>query len=142
MTDSNHQIARASGSAAGPKIVMHIGEPKTGTTFLQQVLWRNRTELATQGLTLPGHHPQDHYRATQDLRGIKKLPSDPAGSWEGEWEILAREAKQADRIAVISHELFAADDEEHADRAVRSLLPADVHIVLTVRDMSSLLPAE
>jgi hypothetical protein len=134
--------ASASGSATGPRVVLHIGEPKTGTTFLQQVLWRNRTELAAQGLTLPGHHPQDHYRASQDLRGIKKLPSDPAGSWEGEWEILAREAKQADRVAVISHELFAAADDEQADRAVASLLPADVHIVLTVRDMSSLLPAE
>jgi hypothetical protein len=121
---------------------MHIGEPKTGTTFLQQVLWRNRTELAAQGLTLPGHHPQDHYRATQDLRGIAKLPSDPAGSWSGEWEILAREARQAERIAVISHELFSAADEEQADRAVNSLLPADVHIVLTVRDMATLLPAE
>src|SRR5262245_58852089 len=135
MTDSNHQIARASGSAAGPKIVMHIGEPKTGTTFLQQVLWRNRTELASQGLTLPGHHPQDH-------RGIEKLPSDPAGSWSGEWDILARQAGQAEHIAVISHELFSAADERQADAAVASLLPADVHIVLSVRDMATLLPAE
>jgi hypothetical protein len=122
--------------------MLHIGEPKTGTTFLQQVLWRNRAELAARGVTLPGHHPQDHYRASQDVRGITKLPSDPAGSWSGEWEILAREAKQADRIAVISHELFAAADAEHADRAVNSLLPADVHLVLTVRDMATLLPAE
>jgi hypothetical protein len=121
---------------------MHIGEPKTGTTFLQQVLWRNRTELAAQGVTLPGHHPQDHYRATQDLREIKKLPSDPAGSWSGEWEILASQARQAGHIAIISHELFAAADEQQADRAVTSLQPADVHIVLTVRDMATLLPAE
>jgi hypothetical protein len=121
---------------------MHIGEPKTGTTFLQQVLWRNRTELAAQGLTLPGHHPQDHYRATQDLRGIEKLPSDPAGAWSGEWDILASQARQAERIAVISHELFSAADERQADSAVTSLLPADVHIVLTVRDMATLLPAE
>src|SRR5215467_12225255 len=142
MTDSNHQIARESGSATGPRIVMHIGEPKTGTTFLQQVMWRNRTELASQGLTLPGHHPQDHYRATQDLRGIEKLPSDPAGSWSGEWDILARQARQADRIAVISHELFSAADAPQADTAVESLQPAEVHIVVTVRDMATLLPAE
>ena len=59
---------------------LHIGEPKTGTTFLQQVMWRNRSELAAQGVVLPGHHPQDHFRASQDLRGIQKLASDPAGS--------------------------------------------------------------
>ena len=125
-----------------PKVFLHIGEPKTGTTFLQQVMWRNRSELAAQGVVLPGHHPQDHYRASQDLRGIPKLASDPAGSWTGEWEILARQAQQAPRVAVISHELFSAADPEQADRAVRSLQPAEVHIVLTVRDMATLLPAE
>jgi hypothetical protein len=125
-----------------PRVFLHIGEPKTGTTFLQQVMWRNRSELAAQGVVLPGHHPQDHYRASQDLRDIPKLASDPAGSWTGEWEILARQARQAPRAAVISHELFSAADPEQADRAVRSLQPAEVHVVLTVRDIATLLPAE
>ena len=132
----------AAGAQPHPAVYLHIGEPKTGTTFLQQVMWRNRGELAAQGVVLPGHHPQDHFRASQDLRGIQKLASDPAGSWTGEWEILARQARQAPRIAVISHELFSAADDEQAGRAVTSLRPADVHIVLTVRDMATLLPAE
>ncbi len=130
------------GSPPRPRIFLHIGEPKTGTTFLQQVMWRNRAELAARGVVLPGHHPQDHFRASQDLRGIAKLAGDPAGSWTGEWEILASQARQAGKVAVISHELFAAADEEQAGRAVRSLLPAEVHIVLTVRDIATLLPAE
>jgi hypothetical protein len=128
--------------AATPKVFLHIGEPKTGTTSLQQIMWRNRAELAAQGVVLPGHHPQDHFRASQDLRGLQKLASDPAGSWTGEWEILARQAQQAAKRAVISHELFSAADADQADRAVRSLLPAEVHVVLTVRDMATLLPAE
>ena len=103
---------RAEGSspkirAAPTRVFVHIGEPKTGTTFLQQVMWGNRGELAARGLALPGHHPQDHYRASQDLRGIEKLASDPATPWTGEWDILATEAK-ASRLAVISHELFSA----------------------------------
>ena len=125
-----------------PKVFLHIGEPKTGTTFLQQVLWRNRSELAAQGVVLPGHHPQDHYRASQDLRGVPKLADDPAASWTGEWEILARQAQQAPQVAVISHELFSAADADQADRAIRSLLPAEVHVVVTVRDIATLLPAE
>ncbi len=134
--------ATPSPAPAVPKIFLHIGEPKTGTTFLQQVMWRNRSELAASGVVLPGHHPQDHFRASQDLRGIQKLASDPAGAWTGEWEILARQAKQASRVAVISHELFSAADAEQAERAVASLQPAEVHIVITVRDMGTLLPAE
>jgi hypothetical protein len=139
----------ASGASRGgrqsPRVVVHVGEPKTGTTFLQQVMWRNRAALAGQGVVLPGHHPQDHFRASQDLREIQKLPSDPAGSWTGEWDILAteaRQAQQAQQVAVISHELFSAADEEQAERAVRSLQPAEVHLVITVRDIASLLPAE
>ena len=124
------------------RVFFHIGEPKTGTTFLQQVMWSNRAELASQGVVLPGHHAQDHFRASQDLRGIQKLASDPAGSWAGEWDILAQQAGQADKTAVISHELFSAADAEQAERAVASLQPAEVHIVITVRDMASLLPAE
>jgi hypothetical protein len=128
--------------AARPAVVLHIGEPKTGTTFLQQVMWGNRAELAAQGVVLPGHHAQDHYRASQDLRGIAKLATDPAGSWTGEWEILARQAQQAGKTAVISHELFSAADAEQAGRAVAALQPAEVHVVLTVRDIATLLPAE
>ncbi len=132
----------SSGTQQQPKVILHIGEPKTGTTFLQQVMWRNRAELAAGGVVLPGHHPQDHFRASQDLRGIPKLASDPAGSWTGEWDILARQARQAPRLAVISHELFSAADADQADRAVQSLQPAEVHVVLTVRAMATLLPAE
>jgi hypothetical protein len=132
----------AAGAQPHAAVFLHIGEPKTGTTFLQQVMWRNRGELAARGVVLPGHHPQDHFRASQDLRGIQKLASDPAGSWTGEWDILARQARQAPRVAVISHELFSAADDEQAGRAVASLRPADVHVVLTVRDMATLLPAE
>src|SRR5262249_8921820 len=125
-----------------PRAILHIGEPKTGTTFLQQVMWRNRAELAAQGLVLPGHHPQDHFRASQDLRGIVKLATDPAGAWTGEWEILASQARQAPKVAVISHELFSAADARQADRAVSPLLPAAGHVVPTLRAMATLLPAE
>src|SRR6476620_927001 len=128
--------------ASNGRVFLHIGEPKTGTTFLQQVMWGSHRELAAQGLVLPGHHAQDHFRASQDLRGIEKLPSDPAGSWTGEWDILAQQARQAPQLAVISHELFSAADPEQAARAVHSRQPAEVHGVLTVRDMASLLPAE
>jgi hypothetical protein len=130
------------GAQPRPKVLLHIGEPKTGTTFLQQVMWRNRAELAAQGVVLPGHHPQDHYRAQQDLRGIPKIPTDPAANWAGEWDIMAREARQVRKVAVISHELFCAADAQQADRAVRSLLPAEVHVVITLRDIATLLPAE
>ena len=56
--------------------------------------------------------------------------------------MLALQAREAPGVSVISHELFCAADAGQAERAVRSLRPAEVHVVLTVRDMGSLLPAE
>lgn len=124
------------------RVFLHVGEPKCGTTFLQHVLWANRPELARQGVLLPGLSEHDQFRATQDLRGAAQTKDDPAGSWAGEWDVLAKQALGADREAIISHEMLAGATQEQAERAVRGLAPAEVHIVVTVRDIASLLPAE
>jgi hypothetical protein len=55
---------------------------------------------------------------------------------------LTGQALRSRGTAVISDEVLAACNPPQADRAIRSLLPAEVHVVLTVRDIASLLPAE
>ena len=52
-----------------PRVFLHVGEPKTGTTFLQHVLFGNRDRLAARGVVLPGYTRRDHSRASRDLRG-------------------------------------------------------------------------
>jgi hypothetical protein len=125
-----------------PRIYLHIGEPKTGTTFLRDALWGNRGQLAAQGLALPGYSDRDHSRASRDLRETPRPASDPADPWIGEWDVLAGQALRARGGAVISNELLAAASPQQAERAVRSLLQADLHVVATVRDFASVLPAE
>lgn len=124
------------------RVFLHIGEPKCGTTYLQQILWRNQATLAAQGVVLPGRVQWDFFRAAQDLRGAPQDLDDPATSWKGEWDALVARTRAAEGTVVISHEMFCAADADQAERAVRSLAPAEVHIVLTVRDFGSLLPAE
>jgi hypothetical protein len=121
---------------------LHIGEPKTGTTFLQRAMWGNRARLAGQGVVLPGYKRQDHSRASRDLREAERPDSDPADPWIGEWDVLVGQALQAPQAAVISDEVLAACTPEQADRAVRSLLSAEVHVILALRDFATLLPAE
>ena len=124
------------------RIYLHIGEPKTGTSFLQHALWRNRARLAAQGVVLPGYSSGGHARASQDLREVQRLAGDPAEPWTGEWDVLTGQALRARDAAVISNELLAACNARQADRAMRSLLRAEVHLVVTVRDFGTLLPAE
>jgi hypothetical protein len=130
---------RAAGRA---RVYLHIGEPKTGTTFLQQAMWGNRARLAAQGVVLPGYSHRDHFRASRDLRGAPRLAGDPDDPWAGEWDVLAGQALRARGAAVISDEVLAACTPAQAGRGVRSLLAAEVHVVLTVRDTASLLSAE
>jgi hypothetical protein len=134
--------ARDSEVSGSHRIYVHIGEPKTGTSFLQHALWSNRPKLAAQGIVLPGYSHGGHARASQDLREVRWQPGDPADPWTGEWDVLTGQAHRGAGAAVISNELLAACNPQQADRAVRSLLPAEVHIVLTVRDFATLLPAE
>lgn len=134
--------ARDSEVPGSHRIYVHIGEPKTGTSFLQHALWSNRAQLAAQGVVLPGYSYGGHARASQDLREVRWQPGDPADPWTGEWDVLTGQALRAGGAAVISNELLVACNPPQADRAVRSLLPAEVHIVLTVRDFATLLPAE
>jgi hypothetical protein len=138
-------LARRKSRARGtrcPRIYLHIGEPKTGTTFLQDAMWDNRSWLSSRGVLLPGYGHQDHSRASRDLREAPRAASDPADPWAGEWDVLTRQALRARQSAVISDELLAVCTARQADRAVRSLFPAEVHVVLAVRDFASLLPAE
>jgi hypothetical protein len=123
-------------------VYLHVGEPKTGSTHLQQVMWRNRAALALDGVMLPGPRPLAHWRAAMDLRDVPQQPNDPIGSYAGAWDRISRQAQRAPRAAVISHELFAAVSEEQAKRALESFGDAEVHVILGVRDFATLIPAE
>lgn len=136
------QSLRARAQATGQQIVLlHIGEPKTGTTFLQDAMWANRSRLRVQNVSLPGRHSYDQFRASRDLRNFRYDGTHPRGSWVGEWGILAAQARRCDGVAVISHEILMATRPAQIARAVESLAPAEVHIAITLRDLGSLLPA-
>ena len=50
------------------RVLLHIGLPKTGTTYLQQVVWGNRDRLASDGILLPGFGHREHLWAALDLQ--------------------------------------------------------------------------
>jgi len=124
-----------------PQIYLHIGPPKTATTFIQDIIWGNRPVLASQGIHLVGAKGEGHFLAAMDLRR-KPLAryEDPriAGSWDN---LAAAAHRVKSGKALISHEYFAAANAEHIARLTADLEGADLHIVYTARDLGRQLPA-
>ena len=127
--------------SARSRTLLHVGSPKTGTTFLQQVLWSQREIGEQQGVRLPLESFNDHYLASLDIRGMARPPH-PARA-QGMWARLVSDSERWQGTTVISHELFAAAGPAQAKRATSSFGPGtEVHVVLTARDLLRQLTAE
>ncbi|TDD81828.1 hypothetical protein [Actinomadura rubrisoli] len=132
-----------SGDAARPArtaVYLHVGAAKSGTTYLQQVLWHNRDLLRDHGVLFPGRDSASHVRAAFDLRRtFFHGASDPAT--RGAWRELVDEARGWPGTVVISQELFAPALVPDVERAMADLGFADVHVVFTARDLARQIPA-
>jgi hypothetical protein len=118
------------------RVFWHVGLPKTGTTYLQSVLWANRQRLAEQGVLLPGSSARQQMQASVVVRehpGLAKRSAEVRESWDR----IRAEIAAHDGTAIVSHEFFGAATAEQAARGIAQLAPAEVHVVVTARDLLS-----
>lgn len=120
------------------KVYFHLGLPKTGTTYLQSVLWANKAHLLDQGVLLPGAAARTHMQASVVVREHPGLPN-RAPEVRDSWDRLVAEVNAWPGTALISHEFFGAASQEQAQRALASLAPAQVHLIITARDVLTVL---
>ena len=125
-------------------VYLHIGAPKTGTTYLQDRWSVNAKELARHGVHFPTGSPLVspglfHFRAALDLLGQDW--GGPPGHAEGSWDTLVRRVKRRSGRIVISHEILAPATPGQVAKAMRDLAGCEIHVVYTVRDLARQLPA-
>jgi len=125
------------------RVLLHVGTPKTGTSYLQDVLFRNRKTLAAGRIRYPADRFDAHFLAALDLMRM------PWGGLEAEaigaWDRLAEQVREHRHTSIISHEILATASRSQIGRALTSLghgEGAEVHIVLSVRDLVRQIPAE
>ena len=125
------------------RVLLHVGTPKTGTSYLQDVLFRNRPLLQRHDLLYPADRFDAHFLAALDLMAL------PWGGLQaeaiGRWDALAEQVRRHGGTAIISHEILATASRTQVDRALTSLGHddgAEVHLVLSVRDLVRQIPAE
>lgn len=123
-----------------PAVFLHIGAPKSGTTYLQNILFANRRELRRNGLVYPGNNVRSHFWASQDLREMA-FHGHVEPQVTGAWARMVDEIRSFGGNGVIDHEILGAASAAHIDRALDDLDFAEVHVVFTARDIARQLPA-
>lgn len=123
------------------KVFIHVGLPKTATTYLQTILWGARDQMRAEGVLLPGDERRDHLWASNILRGKSKVSAKRPEYAEGAWDRLKAAIASWPGTALISHEFFAAASADQAHHMITELAPAEVHVIVTAREPLGLFTA-
>ena len=118
------------------QVFLHVGTMKSGTSYLQSVLRRNREALTEAGVLAP----RRMVAAASDALGNKG--GNRTMDIRGEWSRVVTEigAWQGQRV-IASHEFLAAASAEQALSIIQSLAPHRVTVVITARDLLRVIPS-
>jgi hypothetical protein len=122
------------------RVFLHVGAPKSGTTYLQDRWRRNAASLVEQGLTYVPSASGTHFLPALDL--IDRRWGGERERARGAWEGFVRKADQIDGNVLVSHEILAAARTEQVARALDAFRDDEVHLLYTARDLARQVPAE
>jgi hypothetical protein len=127
-----------------PVVYLHIGAPKTGTTYLQDRLSLNAKSLARHDVHFPTRSPLVspalfQFRAALDLLG-QDWGGEP-GHAHGNWDALVRRVRRRSGTVIISHEILAPARRDQVAKVMADLADCEVHVVYSTRDLGRALPA-
>lgn len=135
-----------------PRLVLHIGAMKTGTTFVQDLLIANAERLRAEGWYVPDQRTV--VRATRELlaltdaalgsgRAARPASLDDAPRWVALMDdVRARTAEPGCAGAIVSMEFLSYAKRPGVQRVLESSHGLDLRVVLTVRDAVRALPSQ
>lgn len=123
------------------RVYLHVGAPKSGTTYLQRILEANRGALADAGVLVVGDTHLDRIHAAMVVREdprLDSLPERASTAWD---RLVAQVRGWRGPVAVLSYELFAGASADQVARVLRDLDGIEVHVVITARDLGRAVPS-
>ena len=124
------------------RVLLHVGVPKSGTSFLQATLRANADRLREAGVLFPTQQHKGLFHAALELTGNHPGWGVPQKRVKGSWARLCKQARAFDGTTVFSNELFSNASREQVATAMRELDGLEVHVIVTARDLARQLPAE
>ncbi|MCL2541063.1 MAG: hypothetical protein FWE71_01220 [Nocardioidaceae bacterium] len=110
------------------RVVLHVGTMKSGTSFLQTLLFEQKAHLAEAGVLVPGAAWGAQASAVRAILGP------PRG--RGAWDSLTEEIAEHHGDAVVSMEFLGPINDKAADRVLSSFKGMEVQVVVTARDLN------
>jgi len=134
-------IKRFGRASSHKRLILHVGDCKTGSSTLQQALQAGQIEVPGKVLLYP-----DLFPVAGNHSQLARTLTDEPNLREARWSALRESLEQTNwDLAVLSGELFEFTNPEHVDAALREFLPdlADqTEIVLYLRPHASRLVAQ
>ncbi len=118
-----------------PRVVLHVGLPKTGTTYLQALLAHHRDALREAGVLYPFVKPQAMFLGAVEIRGSHEKFGLTETDVAGTWQELCDQALAYQGTSIVSHEILGGAEPAEIARALAPLAAVDVHVVVTARDL-------
>ena len=119
------------------RVFLHIGAPKSGTTYIQSILWENRALLRDAGIVVPGRHRVDYNLATVAARTNRLGNGRPAKTLRR----MVGQTQAWSGTAALSAEWFCATPQHLIPRMIEMFDDSEVHVVDTARALVPLVTA-
>lgn len=129
-----------------PRAVLHVGLPKTGTSFVQGVLRGNVDVLGRHGVRLPAgaetYPSHELFLAVLYLTERSEAWGRSAEAGRRAWGRISADVRAHRATTVISSETLCLATDEQIARILADLAGVEVDVVVTVRDPARQVPAE
>ena len=125
---------------ATPRLYLHIGLQKTGTSYLQRIFWDSVPALAAQGVDLVPDSKRAMFRLMLDARE-RFDPTIDQPSVSRAVDRLPAQLQQARDTALISQESLATATTPQIRRLLAATANREVHVVVTMRDLGRQIPS-
>ena len=122
------------------RVVLHIGAMKSGTSFIQNVLHRNRAALAEHEILFVFERWRHQVLAVHELMdhgGPEQPPFPP----DGHWRRMVESINEWPGTAIVSMEFLAPRQRPKIEIIKEAFADSDIQVVLTARDLARNLPA-
>ena len=122
-------------------LYLHIGLQKTGTSYLQSIMWQNQDLLGELGLDLVPPSKRETFHLMLNVRSRYRPEFDPPAVASALERLPGQLAAASRPVALFSEESLALARDEQISSLLEACAARDVHLVVTLRDLGRQIPS-